>query len=146
MVKKILTPTDGSDTAKAAVQFAKDIALAEGAEVVVLSVVHPVQYTEIYGAGGLVDPTPEMKAEAETVVDEVVEELKAAGVKASGSAVIGYQADRTIVETATQEGADLIVMGTHGRTGLARTMIGSVADRVIRHTEIPVVLVPLRTR
>lgn len=142
MVEKILTPTDGSDTARVAVRFAADIALAENAEVVVLGVVQ----TRVYGYGDTPDLDAAALAEPDmrTIVDDEVEELTAAGVKATGLTVAGEQVHQVIAEQVDELGIGLIVMGTHGHTGLARAVIGSVADRVIRHTDVPVVLVPLR--
>ena len=138
MVKKILTPTDGSDTAKAAVQFAKDIAMAEGADVVVLGVVHDLQY----GDTADVDATPQIKSDIQKAVDDEVAQLTAGGVRASAEIIQGGNVHEAITKEAGDIGADLIVMGTHGRTGLGRAMIGSVADRVVRHTDVPVLLVP----
>ena len=140
MVQKILTPTDGSDTAKAAVRFATDIAKAENAEVVVLGVVHDLQY----GDTAEVDATPEIKDDIPRAVDAEVAELTSSGVTARGDIVQGANVHEAIAKEATDVGADLIVMGTHGRTGLGRAMIGSVADRVVRHTDVPVLLVPQR--
>jgi nucleotide-binding universal stress UspA family protein len=140
VVHKILTPTDGSETAEAAVRFAKDIALAEDADVVVLGVVHDLQY----GDTAEVDATPTIEVEMKNAVEHEVEELKEAGVRATGDLVPGAYVHEAIAKEAADIGADLIVMGTHGRSGLGRTVIGSVADRVVRHTEVPVLLVPQR--
>jgi nucleotide-binding universal stress UspA family protein len=140
MVQKILTPTDGSKTAHAAVRFAKDIAMAEHAEVVVVGVVHDLQY----GDTADIDATPKFEADMKRAVDEEVAELNAGGVKATGDLVQGANVYQAITKEASDVGADLIVMGTHGRTGLGRTMIGSVADRVVRHSDVPVLLVPQR--
>lgn len=113
MARAVLLPTDGSATAKAARRFAVDIAKGEGDSVIVLSV-----------------------AETEAA------EIRAGGIKASVEVVVDSRVDWAIVDKARTIGADLIVMGTHGRTGLARAVIGSVADRVLRHSTVPVVFVP----
>jgi nucleotide-binding universal stress UspA family protein len=140
MIKKILTPTDGSDTAKAAVEFARDIAVAEDAEVVVLGVVLAVQYGDMTAYDAIPDLTPAV----ERVVAEEVAQLLAAGAKARGKTVEGNDVATTIVEQIAEERVDVVVMGTHGRTGLARAIIGSVADRVVRRSNVPVLLVPKR--
>jgi len=140
MVKRILTPTDGSDTAKSAIMFAKDIAIAENAEVEVIGVAHAVQF----GDSTDYDPTPEIQAEEQAYVDAEVAQLAAAGVQAIGKVVCCNQPYKAITDTAEEDGVDLIIMGTHGRTGLSRAVIGSVADRVVRHSNVPVVLVPMR--
>lgn len=138
MIRKILIPTDGSDTAKAALQFARDIAGYESAEVLVLGVAHAVQFAE----STAYDPTPQLMADEQAFVDDAVGALTAAGVKATGRVECCDQPFATIVDIADDEAVDLIVMGTHGRTGLARSVIGSVADRVVRHSRVPVVLIP----
>lgn len=140
MIKKILTPTDGSDTAMAAVEFARDIAVAEDAEVVVLGVVLAVQYGDMTGYA----PIPDLTPAVERVVAEEVAGLLEAGAKARGKTVEGNDVATTIVEQIAEECIDVVVMGTHGRTGLVRAIIGSVADRVIRRSNVPVLLVPKR--
>jgi len=72
--------------------------------------------------------------------------LRAEGVEATVAVDICSRVDAAILDQARKVGADLIIMGTHGRTGLARAVIGSVADRVLRHSEIPVLLVRLVTQ
>ncbi|MEZ4390622.1 MAG: universal stress protein [Polyangiales bacterium] len=64
-------------------------------------------------------------------------------MRAESRVVFGHPA-ATILEVATREGADMIVMGTHGRTGLARAMMGSVAEEIVRHADVPVVTVRVR--
>jgi nucleotide-binding universal stress UspA family protein len=140
MIERILSPTDGSETAEGAVDFARDIALAEDAEVIVLEVVH----TEQYGDTTDYDPIPELRAQAEKDVDGEVAELTAAGVRAKGVVIEGAEVASTIIGQIEQQHADVVVMGTHGRTGLARAFIGSVADRVIRKSHVPVLVVPKR--
>lgn len=94
-------------------------------------------------------PDPAVTAALHDYLVQLVDE-EAAGVRASGATAETLVVDadsihETILEVARERGADVIVMGTHGRTGLARAVIGSVADRVLRHSTIPVVLVPLKT-
>jgi nucleotide-binding universal stress UspA family protein len=136
---KVLYPTDGSQTAKAALEFAVDIAKAQEGSILVLSVAEKV------GA-----PTGEWEDMEKTLLDfakdfseQAVKEIKKRGVEAEARVEIGKPAE-VIVNVAKDVGADAIVMGTHGWTGLARAVIGSVADRVIRHATCPVVLVPTK--
>jgi nucleotide-binding universal stress UspA family protein len=139
MAHTILLPTDGSATAKAARRFAVDIARGEGDSVVVFSVAEPADYD------GVEDET--VTAAISSYLREAAEaeaaEIRAEGITATAEVVISPRVDEAIVERARSLGADTIVMGTHGRSGLARAVIGSVADRVIRHSHVPVVLVPL---
>lgn len=138
MARTILLPTDGSATAKAARRFAVDIARGEGDSVVVFSVAEPADYE------GVEDET--VTAAISTYLRKVAEaeaaEVRAERIDAKAEVVVSPQVDQAIVKRARELGADLIIMGTHGRTGLARAVIGSVADRVIRHSPVPVVLVP----
>lgn len=140
VIKRILTPTDGSETARGAVQYARDIAKAEGAEVVVFAAAHAVQYGDTTD----VDVSGELKDDLEKVVEAEASEFTAAGVKATTMVTDDDNVQKAIVDAAVESGADLIVMGTHGRSGFTRAMIGSVADAVVKHSEIPVLLVPMK--
>ena len=139
MARTILLPTDGSATAKAAGRFAADIAKGEGDTILVFAVAERAE------VAGVDDP-----AVSEGIADylnevtqtEVVE-LTALGAVATAEVIIAPKVDEAIVQRAEQIGADAIVMGTHGRSGLVRAVIGSVADRVVRHSSVPVILVPL---
>ena len=139
MSRTILLPTDGSATAKAAGRFAADIATSEGDTILVFAVAERADF------GGVEDPAVSQGI-ADFMNDVVLEEaaeLTALGANATTEVVIATQVDEEIVRKADAIGADAIVMGTHGRSGLMRAVIGSVADRVARHANIPVVLVPL---
>ncbi len=136
----VLLPVDGSATAHAAARFATDIASAEGDVLLLLGVAERATL-------GMM-PDPAVTAALHDYLVEIVDE-EAAGVRASGATAetLVIDADsihEAILEVAREREADVIVMGTHGRTGLARTIIGSVADRVLRHSPVPVVLVPLK--
>ena len=139
MARTILFPTDGSATAKAAGRFAADIAKGEGDTIVVFAV------AEKADIGGVEDEGVS-KGIAEFlrgVVDDEVATLTALGANATAEVAIATKVDAEIVKKANEIGAAAIVMGTHGRAGLVRAVIGSVADRVARHADVPVVLVPL---
>lgn len=140
MIETILMPTDGSPTAQAAADIAKDIALAENASVIVLGVVHTIVYPDT----AAIDSDAAAEPATQAVVDEQVKRMADVGVSVTGRTVHGAQVHQAIADVAKEVGADLIVMGTHGRTGLSRAVIGSVADRVVRHTAVPVLLVPKR--
>jgi nucleotide-binding universal stress UspA family protein len=139
--KLIVLPIDGSATADAAARFAEDIARAEGDVILVVGVVVSLP------AG-----TDEASSVTAAIHDFISEQVtnEAARVRATGipaeEIVVGADSPHEgILQVAAERGADMIVMGTHGRTGLSRAVIGSVADRVVRHAPIPVVLVPLKT-
>ena len=138
MARTVLLPTDGSATAKAARRFAVDIAKGEGDSVIVLSVAEPADYDGVEDEAVTAAIVGYLREVAETEAAEI----RAGGIKASAEVVVDSRVDWAIVDKARTIGADLIVMGTHGRTGLARAVIGSVADRVLRHSTVPVVFVP----
>jgi nucleotide-binding universal stress UspA family protein len=140
MIKTILIATDGSPTAKTAAAYAAGIAKCEGSKVVVLSVLH----THLYGDTTAYGDTERVIAEMRATVNGQVEELRRAGIEATGRT---WETDTDEVQTAIEHvaeeiGADLLVMGTHGRTGLDRALLGSVADRVLRMTRVPVLVIP----
>jgi nucleotide-binding universal stress UspA family protein len=139
MARTILFPTDGSATAKAAGRFAADIAKGEGDTVLVLAVAQRADFEGVEDEA----VTQGIAEYLRGVTDAEAAELRLLGVNAVAEVVTAARADEEIVKKARQIGADAIVMGTHGRTGLARAVIGSTADRVLRHTDVPVVLVPL---
>jgi nucleotide-binding universal stress UspA family protein len=137
--KLVVLPIDGSPTAEAAARFAEDIARAEGATVLVLAVAVHVPL----GTADEVAVDAAIHAfEAEQVASEAAR-VRAAGVAAEELVVEADWPHEGILQVTKERDADLIVMGTHGRTALARAVIGSVADKVVRHSNVPVVLVPL---
>lgn len=139
-VRRIVLPVDGSATAEAAARFAEDIARSEGDVVLVLGVVVPV-------APAADEAASVTGAIREFMAEQVAEEasrIRAAGIPAEEIVIEADSPHQGILRVVEEREADVIVMGTHGRTGLARAVIGSVADRVVRHSPVPVVLVPLK--
>lgn len=139
MARTILLPTDGSATAKAARRFAVDIARGEGDSIVVLSVAQPADYHGVEDEAVTTAISEYLREAAESEAGEI----RAEGVEARVEILVSPHPEQAIVEKARELDVDAIVMGTHGRTGLTRAVIGSVADRVVRHADVPVVLVPL---
>lgn len=139
---RILFPTDFSERAAAAWPYAVGLAMDGGAELHVLHVVTP----PVLGASleamvavpqALVD---DVLAESQGVVNEMAGSVRALGVKTRVHTSIGDAASE-IVAYATDQGIGLIVMATTGRTGLAHVVLGSVAERVVRHATCPVLTV-----
>ncbi|AZH24813.1 universal stress protein [Haloplanus aerogenes] len=131
---RILVPTDGSACARAAVDQAIELALATDAT---LHVVHVVD-------SGIVDtgPIPAALEEAgERAIQQVVERADAAGVSATERSLLNGTPHQEIVDYADENGIECIVMGTHGRTGVDRYLLGSVAERVVRLSDSPVLAV-----
>lgn len=133
---KILYPTDFSTTGRTALEMATSLARDRGATLVIIHVEEPPM---AYGGGELYYGVEEPdRAELERMLQEVKPADPA--VKCEYRLVIGSPAT-AIVEMAERENADMIVMATHGRTGLTRLLMGSVAEEVVRKAQCPVLTV-----
>ncbi|WP_049936689.1 universal stress protein [Haloplanus natans] len=130
----VLVPTDGSDCAEAAAAHAVEFALATGAA---LHVVHVVDAGAIPadGSGAVLD---ELQQAGQDALDSVVDRAEGADVSTIRASVLTGAPYRAIVDYADAEDVDLVVMGTHGRTGVDRYLLGSVAERVVRLCDRPV--------
>lgn len=124
---RILLATDGSPHSEAAAELAGYFAAQAGLPVSVVSVVTSSHNDESH-------------KDAECVVAAAVERLTGMGLRADGQVEEG-RPDEAIVKAAESGGADLIVIGSHGRTGLTKILLGSVAERVIGHSPCPVLVV-----
>lgn len=140
MYRKILVPLDGSKTAEGVMSHAKALAYSEGAELVLLTVAsNPMDF--VFSDPGVANKEiEEQQRRSKKYMTDVENELKAAGFKVSILLREGPIAD-VILRTSEEVGADVIAMSTHGRTGPARWLLGSVADRVVRNSKIPVLLI-----
>ncbi len=142
MFKHIIVPIDGSDFSLQAVDLAASLAKEQRADCTVVTVV------DIIPAAALAAATPDLvnawlrtlEDQAQIAVDAAVSRMRAAGANAYGEVANGYAPD-LILEMATRHRGDLIVMGSHGRSGLRRLFLGSVAESVLRSSSIPVLLV-----
>jgi nucleotide-binding universal stress UspA family protein len=132
MLQKLLVPLDGTPQAASALPPARALARAVGASLVLLRV---VAEDNRHGAGG-VDPV----VEAEDNLTRVAAELRSGSTLAVETAVRRGNPAQRIVEEVLARGVDLVVMATHGRSGLPRAVLGSVAERVLVHSPVPVVL------
>ena len=143
MFKNILVPIDGSPTATLAVAKAAGLAQAFGSTVTVLYVIDPYPFTGVGAdfAYGQEQYLSAAQAVASTSLDEVRQTLQTTGVNATMLVVEGHSVHRHILETAQSTGADLIVMGSHGRRGIEKLVLGSVARRVLGDTHLPVLVV-----
>jgi nucleotide-binding universal stress UspA family protein len=140
-IKKILAPTDFSDCGRAAVDHAIDLARALGAEVHLLHVCPLLMYAI---GPDVVPDDPDferkLKAGLQEKLHALAEELGDRGVPIHTLMVDGNPAHE-VAEVAAREGFDLVVMSTHGRSGLAHLTLGSVAERTVRHSHVPVLTV-----
>ncbi len=141
MYRKILVPLDGSELAEAILPQARMLAQCGGGEIVLLRVVSTIGLESLGVDAALARSAMEMvRAEAQQYLDRMAQYLKLKGVKASTALREGIVADM-ILDYAEANLVDLIAMSTHGRSGLGRWLIGSVADRVVRGAKVPVLLV-----
>jgi len=141
MYKKILVPLDGSELAKRALDEAEKLANCFGAEIVLFEV---VPFMPIYGSPELVTPLivdEKQKEAAEKYLVNLSEELKKKGFKVTAVVRTGQQVAVEIIDFAKESGANLIVMCTHGRSGISRWVLGSVALKVLTRAETPILLI-----
>ena len=136
---KIMIATDGSKQVEKAVEAAVQLAKITGARLYAVYVIASAGYTP-RNFGWEESLTEILEAEAKKAVTFVEEAGKVSGVKVEPVILEGHPADR-IMKFAEQEDMDLIVMGTLGRTGLDRFLLGSIAENVVRHSKTPVMVV-----
>ncbi|MEO8837042.1 MAG: universal stress protein [Caldimonas sp.] len=143
MFKRILVPTDGSEITSRAVATAIGLARSLGAEISTLCVKEPFPY----GAVAEMQPTPPQEffdaqeLNAARNVRAVIDACDAAGIVCHAQTVDGLQPWEAIVEFAAAQQCDLLVMGSHGRSGLAALFLGSETQDVLTHTQLPVLVV-----
>lgn len=147
MYARILIATDGSDLADRAIDHGLQLAKVAGSEVTIVTVTEPATlvgggYATV--AGGVIDPLPELIEAQDKAARDLLERAakRAAdqGVTAKTVLVDNSFAAEGIVATADQIGAELIIMGSHGRRGLNRLLLGSQTNNVLAHTKIPVLV------
>ena len=140
MYKKILVPLDGSELAKKGLSEAEKLAKCFGAELVLFEV---VPFMPIYGSPELVTPLiidEKQKEAAEQYLFNLCEELKKKDFKVSAMVKTGQQVAVEIIDFAKENGVDLIVMSTHGRSGISRWVLGSVTLKVLTRAGTPILL------
>ena len=142
MFKHILVPLDGSAFSETALAYATNLAQKFSAELLLVYVMDqsyiqlaaelPNLYTQFHLA---------QREQYTIYLTEQVESLLAQGIQAQWELVDKGGVSASIIDLATEKGCDLIVMSTHGRAGMQRFMFGSVAERVVRHARVPVLLI-----
>jgi nucleotide-binding universal stress UspA family protein len=140
---RILVPTDFSETAGHALRYASELARASGARLTVLYsdlFTPPIDYTAVIG-GWNENALPQMKARAEEQLQRDAEANIDPSVLYDTAVRIAAPLDGILAQARESE-AELIVMGTHGRTGFRRLVIGSVTESVMRQAKVPVLAVP----
>lgn len=142
-IKRMLVPTDFSAASEIAFNYALDMANRDGATMHLLHVIDDASFATAYADGFYVE-LPELRAqltrEAEQRLAESAAKCAAVNVAATTQVLVGRPAAAIVQETTTR-GTDLVVMGTHGRSGFAHLVLGSVAERVLRTAQCPVLTV-----
>lgn len=138
-IKKILVPTDGSDSSMRAADFALKLAKHFMSEIIGIYVIDRIILEEISKVHERHEVEEEIKRKAERCLNYIVKSAEREGLKASSILVEGQPHDQ-IVRHAESLGADIIIMGSKGRRGTNRILIGSVAERVIEYAPCPVLV------
>ncbi len=140
-IVRVLVPIDFSAHSERALRYAAMLASRFGAS---LELLHVVEDPVMYGAWGPEVFVPNMAelmqavtSDAEKRLVEMKSRIAREGLRVDTSVIVG-RAPHRITEYAGSNGVDLIVMGTHGRTGLSHVVMGSVAEGVVRHAHCPV--------
>ncbi|KPK46960.1 MAG: hypothetical protein AMJ77_04620 [Dehalococcoidia bacterium SM23_28_2] len=141
MYKRVLVPLDGSELAEVVFSYARELAARLGLDLVLLHVASPherdlipLHRAYVERAAGI------LRRESEQLQKKVGIQSKGGGVAAEGELAVGHAAEE-ILSCAQKHNIDLILMATHGRSGIKRWALGSVADKVLRASKIPVWLV-----
>jgi nucleotide-binding universal stress UspA family protein len=141
MYKKILVPLDGSALAERAIIHAAEIARGTGAELILLEVVQvPLGKVPEAGRSEEEKSIQEVAAQAKAYLNMIASRVSKEGVKVR-TVILEGAADGAILGFAHDEDVDILVMSTHGRTGLSKALMGSVAEKVMLTTKRPVMLV-----
>jgi nucleotide-binding universal stress UspA family protein len=138
--ERVLVATDGSPASERAIREALDLAVANDASVHVLYVLDTTSFAPVSGEATLDGMADILESEGEDALDAVAEQAAARGLTVERALVEG-RPSAEIAGYAERADCDVIVMGTHGRGGLDRLLLGSVAEKVVRTASVPVLTV-----
>ena len=136
MYKKILVPLDGSEVAQVALPHAVHMAETFHADVILLR----VAFAPAYPGSDPVEAQRAVVVESQAYLEKVARTLQPLGPKVSTVVRYGKAAEE-IIGHAAQQHVSIIVMATHGRSGVGRWLLGSTAEKVLRSTQVPVLLI-----
>ena len=141
MYKKILAPVDGSELSECTLEHIKAIAIGCNVpEIVLFRVLEPVPKTYGLSDEWIKDAKEKAIESANGTLSRIADSLTSSGITCQKVLVSGYAANE-ILDYAESNDADLIIMSTHGSSGFIRWTLGSVAEKVARHSPIPVLIV-----
>jgi nucleotide-binding universal stress UspA family protein len=145
-IKKIVVPLDFSDLSRELLDYALSLAQCFGAGICLVHIIQVAQVAEMYGdieAGGPAFAGPELmrqvRAAAQKQMEEYRHRVEAGKVEVEAEVLAGVHASE-IVKYAEERNADLIIIGSHGRSGWQHFVLGSVAEKVARKSSIPVLI------
>lgn len=141
-IKRVLVPIDFSDYSKSSLKYAVSFVKQFKAELLLIYVVEPVIYPPDFSLGQIAIPTVDLEMDKRAIEElnklaqkEIPSELKAKTIVKTGKPFI------EIIETASEENIDLIIIATHGHTGVEHILFGSTAEKVVRKAPCPVLTI-----
>jgi nucleotide-binding universal stress UspA family protein len=144
MYRRIMVPLDGSKLAECVLPHAETIARLSEATVELVQVVEPVELPTRGGLALSIDDLKQINShsrdDAKSYLDEIVDRFRSSGIKARSKVLIGKAADG-LIDHINKNNFDLIIMATHGRSGISRWIWGSVAERILHSSSIPVLII-----
>ncbi|UCD85735.1 MAG: universal stress protein [Deltaproteobacteria bacterium] len=143
MYKKILAPVDGSEFAECSLDHVREVAAGCGAkEVIFILVIEPFPPSAGLAEDWRLKLEKDAQADAEAYLAKLVDHLNLKSKKIEVKTIIVHgKPARNILKYASENEVDLIIMATHGRSGLSHWVFGSVAERILRHSHVPVLIV-----
>lgn len=144
MYHKILVPLDGSNEAECVIPHVETLAKTGPAEIEIISIVQPVEIPSkgriAISEDDLKNITDDIKAESHKYLDQIAARLQRSGIKVHPIILTGKPAE-SLIEYIENNDIDLVIMATHGRSGITRLFWGSIAEKVLRSVDVPVLLV-----
>lgn len=138
--QRVLVPLDGSSLAAEALRPARDLAIALGAEMLLLTVVEPIVVSPYQNLDAIADVAGAQAAQAEEYLARVCAELRSSAGPLVSTRLVDGEAAEHICAVARTAGVGAIAMASHGRTGVARLLLGSVTNRTLQHSTVPVLV------
>lgn len=146
-IRNILCPIDFSETSSEALEYTVQLAKANSASIHILTVMEPLVFNETI-PDNYAKIADEMREAREHLLDKTAEDLQvvAPHVKITTQLITQFDAADAILEVANENAIDLIIMGSHGRRGLSRVLMGSVAESVMREANCPVLILKYKNK
>lgn len=138
MYDRILLPTDGGPTTDRALEHAANLAGTYDAELHIVYVIDSTAFATDIETGTIVE---EFEHLGESIVDDVTARAREYDLERVVPVIVRGTPSEKVLEYSADHGIDLIVMGTHGRTGLPRYLLGSIAEKIVRRSDAPVLTV-----